>query len=63
MEITPFAIEQIAKKLKDIHTGKTWVTLFNSCGARDVYDELGLPNIGKPMDNVHQSLNTSQNGY
>lgn len=48
MKITSFAIEQIAKKLKDIQNGKSWVALFNSYGARDVYDKLGLPDIGKP---------------
>ena len=47
MKITEFAIEQIAKKVKDIQTGKLWTSLFNSYGACDLYDSKGLPDIGK----------------
>lgn len=47
MKITEYAIEQIAEKVKDIQTGRRWVHFFCSFGARDVYDEFGLPDIGK----------------
>lgn len=48
MQLTPFAINEIATCVKDIQSGKLWVAFFNSFGSRDVYDSLGLPDIGKP---------------
>lgn len=48
MKLTPFAINEIATCVKDIQSGKLWVAFFNSFGSRDVYDSLGLPDIGKP---------------
>lgn len=48
MKLSPFAISKLASCVKDIQSGKLWVELFNSFGFRDVYDSLGLPNIGKP---------------
>jgi phosphatidylserine/phosphatidylglycerophosphate/cardiolipin synthase-like enzyme len=47
MKLTPFAITEIAGCIKDIQSGKLWVAFFNSFGSRDVYDSLGLPDIGK----------------
>lgn len=47
MNITPFAIEQIAQRVKDFQSGKSWVSFFNSYGFRDIYDS-ALPDIGKP---------------
>lgn len=48
MKISPFAISEIASCIKDIQSGKLWVSFFNSFGSRDVYDAMGLPDIGKP---------------
>lgn len=48
MKLSPFAISKLASCVKDIQSGKLWVELFNSFGSRDVYDSLGLPDIGKP---------------
>lgn len=48
MKLTPFAINEIASCVKDIQSGKLWVAFFNSFGFRDIYDSLGLPDIGKP---------------
>lgn len=48
MKLTLFAISKIAALVKDIQNGKLWVSFFNSFGFRDVYDSIGLPDIGKP---------------
>ena len=48
MKLTHFAINKIAECIKDAQSGKLWVAFFNSFGARDVYDSMGLPDIGKP---------------
>lgn len=48
MKLSIYAIRQISEFVKDMNTGQLWVDLFNSYGARDVYDNLGLPDIGKP---------------
>lgn len=48
MKLTPFAIKEIADAVKDVYSWKNWVSLFNSFGFRDIYDSLGLPDIGKP---------------
>ena len=48
MKLTPFAIKEIADAVKAVHSGKNWVSLFNSFGFRDIYDPFGLPDIGKP---------------
>ena len=47
MNITEYAIQELAKNIKDLKTGKEWVALFDKYGAKDVYDEIGLPDIGK----------------
>ena len=52
MQITPYAIEEIVPFVTgDKHTpsrsGRELIALFNSFGFRDVYDENGLPDIGK----------------
>lgn len=48
MKLTSFAIKEIADTVKDVYSGKNWVSLFNSFGFRDIYDSWGLPDIGKP---------------
>lgn len=48
MQITDYAIIEIARLVCEIHTGTEWVAFFCSFGARDVYDAQGLPDIGKP---------------
>ncbi len=48
MKLSPFAINEIASCIKDVQSGKLWVAFFNSFGSRDVYDSMGLPDIGKP---------------
>lgn len=50
MEISAFAIEKITPLVIDNRSGKDIVTLFNNHGFRDVYDENGLPDIGKQND-------------
>ena len=47
MNITEYAIQELAKNIKDLKTGKEWVALFDKYGAKDVYDEFGLPDVGK----------------
>lgn len=48
MKLSPFAISKLASCVKNIQSGKLWIDLFNSLGFCDVYDSLGLPDIGKP---------------
>lgn len=48
MQISEYAISQIAKEVSTCRTGAEWVAFFCSFGARDVYDAQGLPDIGKP---------------
>ena len=57
MKLSPFAIRKLASCVKDIQSGKLWVELFNSFGFRDVYDSLGLPDIGKLMVSDHLKPN------
>lgn len=47
MKISPYAIEKIAPFIVSNLTGREIVNLFNNYGIRDIYDELGLPDIGK----------------
>lgn len=47
MKISAFAIEKIAPHIAESKSGKGIVALFNDYGIRDVYDESGLPDIGK----------------
>jgi len=47
MKLTDFALKQVAELVKDELNGSKWVDFFNSFGARDIYDDLGLPDIGK----------------
>lgn len=47
MKISPFAVEKITPPIVGSKTGKQLVMLFNDHGFRDVYDEIGLPDIGK----------------
>lgn len=47
MNITEYAIQELSKSIKDLKKGREWVALFDKYGAKDVYDEIGLPDIGK----------------
>ena len=47
MNITEYAIQELAKSIKDLKKGREWVALFDKYGAKDVYDEIGLTDIGK----------------
>jgi len=47
MKISPYAIEKVAPFIVSNLTGREIVSLFNNYGIRDIYDELGLPDIGK----------------
>ncbi|WP_367331032.1 phospholipase D-like domain-containing protein [Sphingobacterium multivorum] len=47
MKITPFAIGKLTPFIIDGRTGREIISLFNKFGFRDVYDEKGLPDIGK----------------
>lgn len=47
MKITPYAIEQITPFIIKNKSGKELVKLFAMFEIRDIYDEKGLPDIGK----------------
>ncbi len=52
MKITPYAIEELVPfvtgdKYLPSRTGRQLIALFNDFGSRDIYDESGLPDIGK----------------
>lgn len=52
MKITPYAIDKLVPFLigddyPPSKSGRELIALFNNYGARDIYDELGLPDIGK----------------
>lgn len=47
MKISPYAIDEIAPHLVGSKTGREIVRFFGNYGIRDVYDEKGLPDIGK----------------
>ena len=52
MKILPFTIEELVpfitgNEYPPKRSGKELIVLFNKYGARDVYDEFGLPDIGK----------------
>lgn len=47
MKITPYAIDEIAPHIVGAKTGRDIINFFNNYGIRDVYDEKGLPDIGK----------------
>ncbi|WP_027374876.1 phospholipase D-like domain-containing protein [Chryseobacterium sp. UNC8MFCol] len=48
MKITPYAIDKLTAYIIDGKKGREIVSLFNKFGFRDIYDEMGLPDIGKP---------------
>lgn len=50
MKISAFAIERIAPMIVGTKTGKEIVKFFANYGIRDVYDQSGLPDIGKPNE-------------
>jgi len=47
MKISAFAVEKITPFIIGNRTGRELVSLFNDYSCRDVYDERGLPDIGK----------------
>ncbi len=47
MKISPYAIDEIAPYLVGAKTGREIIKFFGNYGIRDVYDEKGLPDIGK----------------
>lgn len=47
MKLSDYAILEFAKLIKDLYTGPELVSIFNKWGSRDIYDNLGLPDIGK----------------
>lgn len=47
MKVSAFAIDKIVPYIVDGNTGKEIINFFGNYGIRDVYDELGLPDIGK----------------
>lgn len=50
MKVSALSIEEIASILRDKKSGKELVKLFNKYGFRDIYDEQGLPDIGKKTE-------------
>lgn len=47
MKISPYAINEIAPYLVGVKKGRELIKLFGNYGIKDVYDEKGLPDIGK----------------
>lgn len=52
MKISPYAIEEFVNYLTDCgflasKNGRELISIFNKFGVRDIYDETGLPDIGK----------------
>lgn len=47
MKISPYGINKITPYIVNAKSGKEIVELFNKFGNRDIYDKLGLPDIGK----------------
>ena len=48
MIINDYNLRAIVDGIKDSDTGSRWVDMFVALGFKDVYDDLGLPDIGKP---------------
>ena len=68
MKLSHYVIQELVQYVTgDEHfpmrSGPELVKLFNRYGSRDVYDELGLPDINKKMDIVLQESNTSKQDY
>jgi phosphatidylserine/phosphatidylglycerophosphate/cardiolipin synthase-like enzyme len=47
MKVNDYNLMQIADGVKEFQTGRKWVDLMDSIGYKDVYDDNGLPDIGK----------------
>lgn len=47
MKLSNYAILELAKLIKDLHTGSELVSFLNKWGTRYIHDNLGLSNIGK----------------
>jgi phosphatidylserine/phosphatidylglycerophosphate/cardiolipin synthase-like enzyme len=47
MKISPYAIEKVAPFIVNALSGRQIINFFNEYGIRDIYDEFGLPDIGK----------------
>lgn len=50
MKITPYLVEKLIPYVITTRSGRELIELFNKYGSRDVYDKLGLPDIGKPNE-------------
>jgi phosphatidylserine/phosphatidylglycerophosphate/cardiolipin synthase-like enzyme len=47
MKISPYAIDKITPHILGDNSGRELIIFFSNYGIRDVYDEYGLPDIGK----------------
>lgn len=47
MKLSNYAILELAKLIKDLHTGSELVSFLNKWGTRYIHDNLGLSDIGK----------------
>lgn len=47
MELSEYVIKELIKLFKDYNKGSDWVLLMNKYGSNEVYDDNGLPDIGK----------------
>lgn len=47
MELSEYVIKELAKLFKNYNNGSDWVLLMNKYGSNEVYDDKGLPDIGK----------------
>lgn len=47
MQISEYVIKELARLVKDYNKGADWVLLMNKYGSNEVYDDEGLPDIGK----------------
>ena len=58
MRINDYNLFQIIDAVKDAVVGSVWVDLCDSVGFKDVYDDKGLPDIGKQMVSAPQRRST-----
>lgn len=47
MKLLPYTIEQLAPFIVNVNSGRSIIKLFGNYGVRDIYDDVGLPDIGK----------------
>lgn len=55
MKINEYNLIQPIRDIKDPVVGTEWVTLLDSVGFKDVYDN-GLPDIGKPNGQLYIAI-------